>query len=139
MKRRAMVVGLLAAVLLPGHDANARRGVPIENYDNVVVARPDGKKLTPAKVREAIVMATTQLRWIVLEDNPGTIVTSLSIRGKHSMTVEIRYTGQSFSITYRDSSNLNYGRSGSGNDIHPTYNKEVRRLLTTINSTLQRV
>jgi len=144
MKRRTMIsclfgACLFAAVVLPGREANARRGVPPENHDNVPVVRPDGKALTPDKVRAAIVTATTQLRWTILEDNPGTIAANLSLRGKHSMTVEIRYTGQTFSITYRDSSNLNYGRGGHGTDIHPTYNKEVRKLLNAINNTLQRV
>jgi hypothetical protein len=133
------IVGLLAAVLLLGGEANARHGVPVENYDNVVVVRADKKVLAADKVREAIVKGVTRLRWIVLEDSPGMIVTSLSIRGKHSMTVEIRYTGQNFSITYRDSSNLNYGKGAHGTDIHPTYNKEVKKLLDSINATLQQV
>jgi hypothetical protein len=135
----AAIVGLLAAILLLGGEANARRGVPVENYDNVVVARADRKVLSADKVREAIVRAATQLRWIVLEDSPGTIVTNLSIRGKHSMTVQIRYTGQNFSIAYRDSSNLNYGKGEHGTDIHPTYNKEVKKLLDSINAALQQV
>jgi hypothetical protein len=139
VKRRATIICLFGAALLLAPEANARRGVPVANYDNVLVVRPDGKTLASSKVREAIVMAALQHRWTVLEDNPGTLVTNLNIRGKHSMSVEIRYAAHNFSINYRDSSNLNYGKGEHGTDIHPTYNKEVKKLLDAINAALQRV
>lgn len=122
---------------LPG-ESLARRGVPLENYDNVPVVRADRAALTDARIREGIVRGVQRNKWIVLEDTPGRLVASLSIHGgKHSMTVEIRYGAGTFSIDYRDSHNLNYGTGPSGPVIHPTYNKEVKGLLDAINAGLQ--
>jgi hypothetical protein len=124
---------------LPG-ESLARRGVPIENYDNVPVVRSDRVALTDARMRDGIVRGAQRNKWIVLEDTPGRIVASLSIHGgKHSMTVEIRYGAGTFSIDYRDSHNLNYGTGTSGPIVHPTYNKEVKGLLDAINAELQRI
>jgi hypothetical protein len=76
---------------LPG-ESLARRSVPIENYQNVPVVRVDKAVLTDARLREGIVRGVQQDKWIVLEDTPGLVVASLSIRsGKHSVAVEIRY------------------------------------------------
>jgi hypothetical protein len=124
---------------LPG-ESLARRGVPLQNYDNVPVVRVDKAVLTDARIREGIVRGVQRNKWIVLEDTPGRIVATLSIRGgKHSMTVEIRYGAGTFSIDYRESHNLNYGSGPDGPVIHPTYNKEVKGLLDAINAGLQSI
>ena len=137
MKPAFAIVAAVALVMaLPG-ESLARRGVPIVNYDNVPVVRADRAVLTDARLREGIVRGVQRTGWIVLEDTPGRIVANLIIRGgKHSMTVEIRYGSGSFSIDYRDSHNLNYGTGPSGPVIHPTYNKDVKRLLDAINAGL---
>ena len=135
----AIVVAVALVMALPS-ESLARRGVTLENYDNVPVVRADRAVLTDGRLREGIVRGVQRNRWIILEDTPGRIVASLSIRGgKHSMTVEIRYGAGSFSIDYRDSHNLNYRTGPSGPVIHPTYNKEVKGLLDAINAGLQGV
>ena len=140
MKPVFAIVTIAALVMaLPG-ESLARRGVPIENYDNMPVVRVDKAVLTDARMREGIVRGVQRNKWIVLEDTPGRIVATLSIRGgKHSMTVEIRYGAGTFSIDYRESHNLNYGSGPGGPVIHPTYNKEVKGLLDAINAGLQSI
>ena len=133
----AIVIAVALMLALPG-ESLARRGVPLENYDNVPVVRADRAVLTDARLREGIVRGVQRNRWIVVEDTPGRIVASLALRGgKHTMTVEIRYGSGSFSIDYRDSYNLNYRTGPGGPVIHPTYNKEVKGLLDAINAGLQ--
>jgi hypothetical protein len=137
MKGRIVVALALALGLGVGGEAMARRGVPVQNYDNVPIVRADNATLTGARVREAIVRAAQQNKWVVGEDTPGFVVATFSIKGKHSLTVGVRYSETQFSIEYRDSSNLNYAQGAGGAAIHPAYNKEVKILFDAINAGLR--
>ncbi len=137
MKLGILIAAALALSIGMGGEAMARRGVAVQNYDNIPIVRADNKALTTAKVREAIVKAAQRGKWIIDEDAPELLVATFSIRGKHSLTVEIRYNATQFSIDYRDSTNLNYATGPGGPIIHPTYNKEVKALLDSINSGLR--
>ena len=139
MKSANLVVTALALVLTLSSEAAARSGVAIQNYDNVPIVRADNAVLTSARVRKAIVDATLQGKWTILEDAPGRIVATFSIRNKHSLTVEVRYNGTQFSIVYQGSANLHYTQGTNGPMIHPTYNKQVNALVAAINASLQRV
>jgi hypothetical protein len=141
MRSGVLAVTALVLVVTLSGGAAARSGVAIQNYENVPIVRADNAALTSARVRAAIVSAALQGRskWTILEDTPGRIVATLSIRSKHSLTVEVRYSEAAFSVTYRDSSNLNYAQGANGPIIHPTYNKEVKALVDAINANLQRV
>ena len=140
MRSIILAATALALMLTLGSEATARSGVALQNYDNVPTVRADSAILTSARVRQAIVGATQQgkYKWTILEDAPGRIVTTFSIRNKHSLTVEIRYSGTEFSVVYRDSSNLNYVQGANGPIIHPAYNKQVKALVDAINANLQR-
>jgi hypothetical protein len=140
MRSIILAATALALMLTFSSEATARRGVALQNYENVPIVRADNALLTSARVRQAIVDATLQGKdkWAILEDAPGRIVTTFSIRNKHSLTVEIRYSGTVFSVVYRDSSNLNYALGANGPIIHPTYNKQVKALVDAINASLQR-
>ena len=80
-----------------------------------------------------------QGKWTIMGDEPGRLVATFNIRNKHSLTVEVRYSGTQFSVIYQDSSNLNYTQSPNGPTIHPTYNKQTKGLVDAINAGLQRV
>jgi hypothetical protein len=138
MKPTLLAATALALMLTLGSGATARSGVAVQNYDNLPIVRADNAILTSARVRQAIVGATLQLKWTILEDTPGRIVAIFSIRNKHSLTVEIRYSATEFSVVYRDSSNLNYAQGANGPIIHPAYNKQVKALVDAINAGLQR-
>jgi len=137
MKARIFAAVVLALTLGMGSEAMARRGVPLQNYDNVAIVRADRAPLTSARVRAAVVQAAQRSKWTIEEDAPNRVVATFSIRGKHSLTVEVRYSETQFSIDYRASSNLNYAQGANGPVIHPTYNKEVKALLDAINAGLQ--
>jgi hypothetical protein len=141
MRSRVLAATAVGLMLALGSGATARSGVAIQNYDNVPIVRADNAVLTSARVRTAIINATLhgKNKWTILEDTPGRILANMSIRSKHSLTVEVRYSESAFSIVYQDSSNLNYAQGSSGPVIHPTYNKQVKALLDAINASLQRV
>lgn len=140
MKSAILAAAALALMLAFGSGgATARTGVAIQNWDNIQVVRADNKVLTSERVRQAIVGAMQQGKWTILADEPGRVVATFNIRNKHSLTVEVRYSGAQFSVIYQDSSNLNYTQSPNGPIIHPTYNKQAKGLVDAINAGLQRV
>jgi hypothetical protein len=82
-------------------------------------------------VRGAILQAGASLGWQMHGVRPGLIVGTLYVRD-HMAQVEISYDRNSYSILYRDSSNLNY----DGVNIHSNYNSWVQRLSAAINARL---
>lgn len=82
-------------------------------------------------VKKAIISAGAGLGWQMKEVKPGHIVGSLFIR-KHSAIVDIPYSASSYSIQYKDSTELNY----DGNNIHSNYNGWVQNLDNAIRARL---
>jgi len=76
-----------------------------------------------ADVERAIRTAGAALGWQMLPRGPGSIEGVLVLRD-HRAVVDIKYDTKSYSIKYKDSSNLGY----DGTNIHPNYNGWVQRL-----------
>jgi hypothetical protein len=97
------------------------RRSPIYNVNNSPITTP--KRVTLSDVRGAIERAGHGLGWQMESTGPGHIVATLYLRS-HMAQVDIPYTTTSFSITYRDSKDLNY----DGSNIHSNYNNWIRNL-----------
>jgi hypothetical protein len=117
----------LAALLLVA--GLACTSVPIHDVASSV---PPG--LTAGQVREAIQSAAVLRHWVVSEESPSVLLATLDVRGKHSATVAIAYDATRYSITYRDSRNLDY----EDGEIHKNYNGWVLKLDKTIRNELVR-
>ena len=63
-------------------------------------------KVTSNDVKKAILAAGAGLGWQMKETKPGHIVGTLFLR-KHMAAVDIPYSNNSYSINYKDSSELN--------------------------------
>ena len=103
------------------------RTAPLYNVENAVITPPDGA--TMEDIDKAIIRAGAQLGWQISRTSPGNLVGRLPIRS-HIAIVDIRHGLEEVSITYKDSSNLNY--DAEGNIIHPNYNKWVKDLQNAI-------
>jgi len=99
-----------------------RGSVPVYNVTNTPVA---ASKPNPSldEVGKAIQRAGVQLGWEMKEMKPGYIVGTLNIR-KHLAVVDVNYSTRSYSITYKDSTELQY----DGKSIHQNYNGWVQNL-----------
>ena len=86
---------------------------------------------TADDVRQAIVRAGAQLGWAMKPDRPGHILGTLTLR-QHVAVVDIDYTPKSYSIKYKDSTNLNY----DGTSIHRNYNGWIQNLDKAIRTQL---
>ncbi|WP_404420630.1 hypothetical protein [Thalassospira australica] len=110
------VVGLLALVVA------ACRTAPVQN----VTSQPfpaDAAKLSMAQIEESIIKAAGEREWIVQRKADGELIATYSPRD-HLAKVEIDFDQSEFSISYVDSTNLNY----DGTSIHYNYNRWVNNL-----------
>ena len=114
-------VAIVASVLVM-FAVGCRGSVPVYNVTEVPVA---ASKPNPSldEVGKAIQRAGVQLGWEMKEMKPGYIVGTLNIR-KHLAVVDVNYSTRSYSITYKDSTELQY----DGKSIHQNYNGWVQNL-----------
>ncbi|ODP32531.1 hypothetical protein A9762_22515 [Pandoraea sp. ISTKB] len=157
-RRRMLVASLaLAATAIFTTTAQAARpAVPIVPHDSISIISGSGKSLSLDDVRGAITRGAAAHDWTVSEVQPGELVASINVRNKHYASVMIKYSETMYSVTYRDSTNLEYQLSGTNSAptrrddfnsalpantpmIHPNYNRWVDTLIRDINLELRRL
>ena len=129
MNFKRILVAACVVLLLAG--CNSR---PIMNVTDQPVVAAAGKRLTADQVRDTIVAAGTGLGWVMTPVSPGLVSGRLMLRD-HVAVVDIHYSATTYSITYKDSTNLNY-RDGQ---IHKNYNGWVENLDRDIRAGLLRM
>lgn len=105
-----------ALVFLAGCKSN-----PVYNVDNTPI--DVSAKHSSKQIKKAIISAGSSLGWKMKAKKKGHIVATLFQR-RHVAIVDIHYNKKSYSITYKDSKNLQY----DGKSIHKFYNKWIRNL-----------
>ncbi len=123
---RLLLVTLAAAVVI-----GCRPTQPVYNVSNASVVASTGQNVTQNQVKQAITRAGAGLGWVMRDQAPGHIVGTLNLR-QHMAMVDIKYDAKSYSITYRDSQQLNY----ADGQIHQNYNGWVQNLQQAINTQL---
>ena len=114
LKKGFAVLAIAALATLAGC-----RSAPVMN----VVDAPLVSAKSMQQVEQAIVAAGNSLGWQMQPQGPGRIQGTLVLRD-HRAVVDIGYTQKSYSIRYKDSSNLNY----DGGSIHKNYNGWIQNL-----------
>ena len=73
--------------------------------DPVRIVRP----VEPKAMREAILKGAANRGWVMKSEKEGCLTLVLNVRGgKHSVVVDVRYTGEEFSVRYVESVNMDY-------------------------------
>jgi hypothetical protein len=118
--------------------AEARSSVPIVNHENIAITTGSKRAPSADEVSAAITRAGQTIRypWTVTAGGPGQLVATTLVREKHTVVVDIKYSSTSYSVTYRDSQNMNYKVSKGVPKIHPFYNDWVDELIAAINAEL---
>ena len=130
-KHLAIAIAITALAVSLGGCA---RTAPILKLEQVPVTTVDGKSLTTAQVRQAIVAGGTSLGWRVVETAPGKLEGTLALRD-HTAVVDIPYTAKSYSILYKRSEKLNEANG----TIHSNYNGWVQNLDRAIRTEIARL
>ena len=128
MKQKPVLVILVGIFVLAA--AACARTAPIYSVSGapVVVSSVNHNS---TDVKNAILRAGSSLSWQMREIEPGHIVGTLNIR-RHTAEVDIYYDAETYSISYRNSSNLDY----DGANIHSNYNGWVQNLDNAIKNQL---
>ena len=114
----------LALLILVG----CRTGAIVDIKDAAIPAAV-GQNLTIDQVAKGIVAAGAKHGWAMTIQTQGHIVGTLILRG-HTAVVDIFYSANSYSILYKDSSNLKY--DAASKTIHANYSSWVRNLHVAI-------
>jgi len=129
MNYKKVLVALCVIVLMVGCTSR-----PIMNVTDQPVVSAAGKQLTEDQVRSSIVSAGIALGWVMTPVSPGLVSGRLSLRD-HVAVVDVRYTAKTYSIAYKDSTNLDY-RNGQ---IHRNYNGWIENLNRDIRNEMLRM
>ncbi|HRE15801.1 MAG TPA: hypothetical protein PLW86_01875, partial [Rhodocyclaceae bacterium] len=121
-------------------------------------ATASGKRPSDAEIRIAIRQAGTSLGWSLADGQESqSLIATLMVRNKHTIQVTIQLQADHYSVTYRDSVNMNYTKSGMSREdqmlinwrgatnlggkespvIHPNYNRWVKELVNAINNQIR--
>jgi hypothetical protein len=125
MSRRIAGCVFAAFLLLMG----GCRSAPV--YDVVAAPVTNTNPLSMSNMESAIIGAGTGLGWRMAPQTPGQIEGVLALRD-HRAVVTVTYDTKSYSIKYKDSSNLNY----DGKSIRKNYNGWVENLDRAIRNNL---
>jgi hypothetical protein len=125
MTTRYLLLSLAVVVLV------ACTTAPIRNINEAPVVTGSGKAVTADQVRVAIVGAGHGLGWTMAQTAPGLVTGRIALRG-HTAMIDVRYTPTTYSIVYKDSSNLEFGNG----QIHKNYNGWIENLNRDIRTNL---
>lgn len=106
---------------------------PVLTIQSTPVVTKSGNA-TLENVQRTIISACARRGWQPKVAGNGHIIATLQQTG-HIVTVDITFTAQSYSISYNDSSNMNY----DGTKINPLYNDWVKALDKEIRAKLSRL
>ena len=130
--KKLAALGVISLALLMGTLAGCGKFDPILNVNNAPIEGAGSKTMN--NVKRAIILAGSRIGWQMQTVSDGHVVATL-FRAGHMAKVNINYTSESYSITYKDSSNLEY----NGETILGTYNRWVEELHKAIRKNLARM
>ncbi len=119
--------------------AYARTPVPIESHDNIAVITASGKGISAEQVRQAIIAGGTRKNWTFIDSGAGQLTGTLFVNNKHTVIVTVDHSPKSYSIRYKDSSNMKYEMKYGVAVIHPFYNKWLDNLIGEVNMELAKL
>jgi hypothetical protein len=122
MMNKKLILVMLITVFLIGC-----RTAPVMDVTDVPINTPSGTAPSMSAVTKGIINAGIQKGWQMKKQRPGHIIGTLYLR-KHMVKVDIKFNAQEYSITYNDSSNMQY----DGENIHSNYNSWVQNLSNAI-------
>jgi hypothetical protein len=100
-------------------------GAQIYQVKDAPVQTATGKEVSMEQVQRAIIESGAKLGWIMALTKPGELQGTLNLRS-HTAIVTIPFSAKSYSILYKESTNLKY--DADKQTIHGNYNGWIQRL-----------
>ncbi len=99
----------------------------INNIKDTPIQSYQGNSLSLPEIRQAIIKAGLQKKWVMEEKKPGEITGRLN-PGRYTVEVAIPYSTKNYSILYRNSTGL----KANGEKIHRKYKRIINELQNAI-------
>ena len=126
----SVITIVVSLIFLSG--CRSMRIVPVVNIQNSTI-EVNGK-YSKADVKKAIITAVKGQGWGIQNKKGNHIVAVLFVR-QIKATIDIRFNTKSYSINYKNSSNLSY----DGTNIHRNYNTWIQNLDNRIQAELSNI
>ena len=130
---KQLLSGIVVACLALAIVVGCRGGGQIYNVKDAPVQTATTKEPSMEDVRKAIISAGAGLGWQMSISQPGEVIGTLNVRS-HQAVVTIPYTTKTYSILYKDSTNLKY--DARKQTIHEQYLNWIQKLDTHIRAQL---
>ena len=98
-------------------------GAPV--YNVIAAPIPSNPAATMENIQKAVIRAGLTLGWQVVAREPGKLEAVLILR-THRAVVDITHDTKTFSITYKDSTNISY--DAQNKTVHSNYNGWIQNL-----------
>jgi len=130
MKKSLLVSGVTLAVsMLAFQNPAQARSAELKDPE----AMEFDCKLNMKQAEKAVRSGLRARQWTHKTKKPGHLEGRIVVRGKHTLRVDIHYTGTSFDVNYKDSDNLNYKVKDDGTRrLHPNGNSWMDNLANDI-------
>jgi hypothetical protein len=112
-----MALSLALVFLAP---APAWADTEVIAWNNVVAHTGSGKPATADEIKRAFVVAAAKRGWTVTEAGPGTMTLTLVLR-THTLVMDLAYEDGKYSLSYKNSINLDYKDTNGKKTIHRNY------------------
>jgi hypothetical protein len=145
---KTLKLALFALLFAVSSAALARAPEPVVDLIDQPAATASGKKLTAEDVKQLIAKTAADKKWAVTSVKEGLLTASLTWnQNKHTIVINISYSADLYSLTYKDSVNMKYNKNDvrvfennyGKPEIHPYYNRYVRSLNQAIQAELRRM
>lgn len=126
MKKNGIgIVMILLSYFLAFNTAYARAAVPLVDP----AASEWGCQLSNDQVKLGLESALIARGWSPSNQKAGYMQAKTIVRGKHTLVVDINYTGASFDVNYKSSDNLKHIIDSEGVEkIHPNANSWMENI-----------
>ncbi|WP_130470298.1 hypothetical protein [Candidatus Magnetaquicoccus inordinatus] len=136
--RKHWLMGLFCVLTFVVSPAYARTPVPVVNYDGLFVATASGTLPSIEQIKSAILAGAARAGWSSVLQGDNTIISTLVVRNKHTVVVQIPFSPTQYSIKYYNSINMKAVDKNGQMVIHPFYNTWVDALRNAIHLELQK-
>lgn len=120
----ALPIGAAAADLIEWQNVNALTG--------------SGKPATAEEIKRAFLVGGARRGWSCVDDGPAKLACTLVVR-THTLVMNLAYEPGKYSLTYKDSANLDYKSEDGKRTIHRSYVNWNTNLMNDARAELMRL
>jgi PBP1b-binding outer membrane lipoprotein LpoB len=126
MPNKKIIILMLISIFLIGC-----RTSPILEITDAPINTASGQSPKLSTVTKKIIEAGISKGWQMKKVQPGSIMATIHLR-EHMVQIMINYTPKSYSISYKDSTNMKYDDETA--TVHANYNNWITNLSNAINT-----